>query len=107
MATDFNSWVQFSDGTFASLVKEGASAETVTSVPTGGVGLAQVSSVEIGQAYSGRVAVAAGVKVVTDDATTAGFCYAYFLGPDGKIMVPVQGGGYQSTGVPDLRKRSR
>lgn len=104
MASDINAWVQFADGTFASLVKEGATAESVTSVPTGGVGLSQVSGVEIGQAYTGLTAVAAGVKCVTDDATTACFSYAYFLGPDGKIICPVQGAGYQGTEIPKLCK---
>ena len=52
----------------------------------------------------GKQAVAAGVKVFQDDAVIGGFNYAYFLGPDGKIMVPVQGGGYQSTGIPTLKK---
>ena len=33
MATDIMAVVQFSDGTFGNFVKEGATAETVTSVP--------------------------------------------------------------------------
>ena len=57
MATDLMGFVQFSDGTFASLLKEGATAEAVTSMPTGGTGLNQVAGVEIGQAYSGKMAV--------------------------------------------------
>lgn len=104
MATDIAAFVQFSDGTFASLLAEGATAEAVTSVPTGGTGLNQVSGVQIGQAYAGKTAVAAVVKVIDDDDTDAAFSYAYFLGPDGKIMCPVQGGGYQSTGLPMLGK---
>jgi hypothetical protein len=104
MATDITAFVQFSDGSFASLLKEGATAETVTSLPTGGTGLNQVSGVEIGQAYAGKMAVAASIKVITDDDTSGAFSYGYFLGPDGKIIVPVQGGGYQSTGVPNLKK---
>jgi len=104
MATDIAGFVQFSDGSFASLLKEGATAETVTTLPTGGTGLNQVSGVEIGQAYQGKTAVAASVRVITDDAVTGAFCHAYFQGPDGKIIVPVQGGGYQATGVPALKK---
>lgn len=107
MATDIAGFVQFSDGTFASLLKEGATAETVTSLPTGGTGLNQSSGIEIGQAYAGKFAVAASIKVVTDDDTSGAFAYGYFLGPDGKIIVPVQGGGYQSTGVPALKKGVR
>ena len=105
MATDIMAFVQFQDGTFASLVKEGATAETVTSVPTGGNGLNQVSGIEIGQAYAGKIAVAAAIKVQNDSAQDGCFVNGYFLGPDGKIMVPVQGGGFASTGLPALKKR--
>ena len=107
MATDIMGFVQFSDGSFASLLKEGATAETVTSVPTGGNGLNQVSGVEIGQAYQGKVAVAANLIVQTDSATTGCFCYGYFLGPDGKIITPVQGGGHRTTGLPRLARSVR
>ena len=107
MATDIMAFVQFSDGTFASLLKEGATAETVTSLPTGGTGLNQVSGVEIGQAYAGKIAVAAAIKVQTDSAQTGAFSYGYFLGPDGKIMVPVQGTGFRGTGVAALKKPVR
>ena len=99
MATDLMGFVQFSDGTFASLLKEGATAEAVTSMPTGGTGLNQVAGVEIGQAYSGKMAVSASIICQTDDATTGAFAYGYFLGPDGKIIVPVQGSGYKSSGL--------
>ena len=104
MATDIAAFVYFSDGSFASLLKEGATAETVTSLPTGGTGINQVSGIEIGQAYEGKKAIAASVKVITDDDTSAAFCHAYFLSPKGEVMCPVQGGGYQSTGVPNLKK---
>lgn len=104
MATDIMAFVQFQDGTFASLLKEGATAETATAIPTGGTGLNQVSGIEIGQAYAGKMAVAASVKVQNDSAQDGAFCNAYFLGPDGKIMVPVQGGGFSSTGLPNLKK---
>lgn len=107
MATDIMAFVQFSDGTFASLVKEGATVETVTSVPTGGTGLNQVSGIEIGQAFAGKVAIAAAVKTQSDSAATAAFCYGYFLGPDGKIICPVQGGGAGATGLPKLKKGVR
>ena len=104
MATDINAFGQFSDGTFGSFRKEGATAETVTNVQTGGVGLAQVSSVDIGQAYVGKTLVAMSVQVQTDDATTGVFCHAYILGPDGKIRVPIQGGGYGAQGLPKLKR---
>ena len=104
MATDIAGFVQFSDGTFASLLAEGATAETITSLATGGTGLNQTAGVQIGQAYQGKTAIAASVRVVTDDAITGAFCHAYFQGPDGRILCPVQGGGYQSTGVPALKR---
>ena len=93
MATDINAFVQFSDGTFGSLRKAGAPAETVPNVQPGGVGLAQVTSVDLGQAFVGKTLIAASVQVQTDDATTGVFCHAYVLGPDGKIRIPIQGGG--------------
>ena len=104
MATDINAFGLFSDGTFGSFRKEGATAETVTNVQTGGVGLAQVSAVDIGQAFVGKTLVAMSVQVQTDDATTGVFCHAYILGPDGKIRVGVQGGGYGAQGLPKLKK---
>jgi hypothetical protein len=104
MASDIAGFVYFSDGSFASLLKEGATSETVTSLQTGGTGLNQAAGIEIGQAYEGKKAVAASVKVLTDDDTSAAFCHAYFLSPKGEVMCPVQGGGYQSTGVPNLKK---
>ena len=91
MATDIMAFVQFSDGTFASLLKEGVTAETTTAIPTGGNGLNQSPGIEVGQAYPGKVAVAAAVKVQNDSAQDGAFCNAYFQGPDGKIVVPVQG----------------
>ena len=107
MATDIMAFVQFSDGTFGSFLKEGATAEAVTSLPTGGVGLNQVSGVEIGQAYAGKTAIAAAVRVATDSAQTGAFQYAYFLGADGKIISPIQGGGFRATGLPRLKKPVR
>lgn len=107
MATDINAFCQFSDGTFLSLRKEGATAETVTNVQTGGTGLSQVSAVDIGQAAVGKTLIAAAVQVQTDDATTGVFCHAYILGPDGKIRIPVQGGGYGAQGLPALKRPVR
>ena len=104
MATDINAFAQFSDGTFGSFRKEGATAETVTNVPTGGTGLAQVSGVDIGQAFPGKTLVALGIQVQTDDATTGVFCNGYLLGPYGKIVCGLQGGGYGAQGLPKLLK---
>ena len=105
MATDIMAFVKFSDGTMGSFLKEGATAETVTTVPTGGTGINQVSGVEIGQAYNGKMAVACQVICQTDSAATAAFSYGYFLDPQGKIMTVVQGGGSRNTGLAPLPKR--
>lgn len=107
MATDIQANVQFSDGTFAVLRKEGATAETIETIPTGGVGLNQASGLEIGIAYPGKVAVAASIQVITDSASTGAFCFGYFQGPDGKILCNVQGGGYVTGGLPNLLKPVR
>ena len=107
MATDIMAFVKFSDGTMGSFLKEGATAETVTTVPTGGNGINQVSGVEIGQAYAGKTAVAAQVICATDSALTAAFSYGYLLDPQGKIITLVQGGGQHCTGMPRLPKPVR
>jgi len=107
MATDLMAFVKFSDGTMGSFVREGATVETVATLPTGGTGINQVSGVEIGQAYNGKVAVACNVICQTDSATTAAFCYGYFLDPQGKIMTVVQGGGQNTTGMKPLAKPIR
>ena len=104
MATDINAYAQFSDGTFAAFRKEGATAETVTSVPTGGTGFNQTSGKEIGEAYPKKVLVALGIQVQTDDATTGVFCNGYLLDPRGKIICGLQGGGYGAQGLPKLIK---
>jgi len=107
MATDIMAFVKFSDGTMGSFLKTGATAETVTTLPTGGNGINQVSGVEIGQAYNGKVAIACNVICQTDSATTACFSYGYFLDPQGKIMTVVQGGGSQTTNLPALPRPIR
>ncbi len=110
MASDIMAFVKFSDGSMASLLKEGASlAGTADELQTGGTGLNQVSGVSIGQAYSGKTAVAAHVVCIKDGTSTApssgdGFSYGYFLGPDGKIICLVQGGGGSSSGLSQLSK---
>ena len=107
MATDIMAFVKFSDGTMGSFLKEGATAETVTTLPTGGNGINQGAGIEIGQAYAGKVAIACQVVCQTDSAVTAAFSYGYFLDPQGKIMTLVQGGGAHSSGLAPLPKTVR
>jgi len=107
MATAGYGFVQFSDGSFASLTNADITEATAESLTTGGTGLAQVSGIEIGQAYEGKTAIAAAVQIVTDDATTAMFSNAYFQGPDGKIICLVQGNGLRGSGLYKLVKPVR
>jgi hypothetical protein len=112
MASDLYAFVKFSDGSMFSGVASSASARTATELVTGGTGLNQVASISIGQAYTGRVAIAASIIAIKDGTSVApstgdGFAYGYFLGPDGKIMCNVQGGGGASAGMPKLLKPVR
>ena len=109
MASDIMAFVKFSDGSMASLLKEGATTATTTELQTGGVGLNQVSGVSIGQAYSGKTAIACHVVCIKDATSTVagtgdGFNFGYFLGPDGKIICTGQGGGGSSSGLSPLSK---
>ena len=104
MATAGYGFVQFSDGSFASLANAAVTEATASDLQTGGTGLNQVSGISIGQAYEGKVAVAAAVQFQTDDNTTGMFANAYFLGPDGKIICLVQGNGCRGSGVYRLTK---
>jgi len=108
MANDIQAFVKFSDGSIASLLAAGASTQTATEVQTGGTGLNQVSGVSIGSAFQGKTAVAVTVAVQGDAATVAdpalGMMYAYFLGPDGKIITVAQGGGGATSGMNPLPK---
>ena len=61
MATQCSVYCKFSDGTFASLVNtavndtDGSAGHNINTIQTGGNGLAQVSSVDIGQAFVGKL----------------------------------------------------
>jgi hypothetical protein len=107
MATQIDVFIRFSDGTFASLVNNNVTSNTLTEIQTGGTDLAQVSGVSVGQAFTGKVATHAMAKVTTEDASTGAFCYAYFLDPSGKISGLVQGGGDHCSEFPALLKPVR
>ena len=70
MATAIAIYCRFSDGTFASLVNNSVTENTLTEIQTGGTGLAQVSGVSVGQAYVGKTMTHAVAKVSTEDANT-------------------------------------
>jgi len=112
MASDLYGMVKFSDGSMASLVASGATAKTATELTTGPNDLNQVESVSIGQAYQGKVAIACHIIAIKDGTSVApstgdGFSYGYFLGPDGKIICAVQGGGGVSSAMSPTSKPVR
>jgi len=104
MAISASIWIRFSDGTCASLVNNSVTAETLTECTTGGNGYAQTSGVSVGQAFTGLQATHAVCKVSEEDTANACFNYAYFQGPDGAIICPIQGGGNHCEDMPRLVK---
>ena len=92
--------VRFSDGTIAYLVNnsltetdgDGITADS-NNVQTGGTGLAQVSSIDLGQAYVGKVATHALAIVANEDSNSLAFIGGYILDPRGRIKMIIQGGG--------------
>ena len=98
MATGITIGVRFSDGSIAYLanadVTTGATGEEILTANQGG-DLAQTANVSIGQAYTGKVATHAFATVATQNALTARLLWANFRGPDGAVIVPIQGGGIQ------------
>jgi len=104
MATGITVGVRFSDGSIAYLanadVTTGAVGEEILTANQGG-DLAQTANVSIGQAYTGKVATHAFATVATQNASTARLLWANFRGPDGAVIVPINGGGiYQAVMVP-------
>jgi len=107
MATAISVQLRFSDGSFGSLVNSSVTENTQTEIQTGGTGLAQASGVSVGQAYVGKVCTHASVKVITENANTGCFCYAYFQAPNGSVASIVQGGGDHASAVAPLLKPIR
>ena len=104
MATSISVYGRCSDGTAFSLVNNSVTENTTTEIKTGGTGLAQVSDVSLGQAYVGKTVTHMVAKCSTEDAGTAQFLFGYVLGPDGKIVCVVQGGGGNTNALPQLKK---
>ena len=96
MATGITVLVRFSNGSIAYLtndnVTDGATGAELVTANQGG-DLSQVSGVTIGQAYTGLTATDACV-IVKKQASAAGrLLWANFRGPDGAVIVPIDGGG--------------
>ena len=103
MATDISAFLKFSDNTMGAFLAEGVTESTATAISTGGNGINQVSGIAAGNAFNGKVAIAASVIVNTDSASTGCFSYAYLLGPDGKIMTGLPGGGVHCAGLVPIK----
>ena len=113
MATQCSVYCKFSDGTFASLVNtavndtDGSAGHNINTIQTGGTGLAQVSSVDIGQAFVGKLLTHAIGVWSTEDSNAGAWMYGYILGANGKIKTLIQGGGSFAIPVVKLAKPVR
>ena len=113
MATQCSVYCKFSDGTFASLVNtavndtDGSAGHNINTIQTGGNGLAQVSSVDIGQAFVGKLLTHAIGVWSTEDSNAGAWMYGYILGANGKIKTLIQGGGSFAIPVVKLAKPVR
>jgi len=87
--------VRFSDGSIAYLnnaaVTAGVAGEEILTANAGG-DLSQTSGIQIGQAYANLQATHAFAICQEVGAVTGVLLHAYFVGPNGAIMVPIQGG---------------
>jgi len=107
MATNVSAMIRFSDGTFTYL-RDTVTLNTLTELKTDASGDLNIAGdLSVGLANQGKTAVSVLCKVQTDDATTGMFGYGYFTDPQGKIIVPVQGGGTFTTGLPSLKRPVR
>lgn len=96
MTTAITIICRFSDGGWAYLqnadVSAGATGEVIQTSNATNL-LNQTAGVDVGAAYQGRVVTHASMKVSGQAAGTAAYLYAYFIGSDGAIIVPIRGGG--------------
>ena len=96
MATNITIGLRFSNGSIAYLqnddVTSGAAGEEILTANQGG-DLAQTASISVGQAYTGLVATHAFARVQTQAANTGRLLWANFLGADGAVICPINGGG--------------
>jgi len=110
MTTGITIGLRFTNGMIAYLqnddVSTGAVGEEILTANQGG-DLAQTANVSLGQAYTGMTISHAFASVVTQNALTARLLYAYLVGPDGAIIVPIQGGGLYNAQMMPLYKPVR
>lgn len=96
MATAITISCRFSDGSWAYLqnadVTAGATGEVIQTSNASNF-LNQTSGVDVGAAFVGKVCTHAGMKVEKTGGGTASYLFSYFIGSDGAIITPIQGGG--------------
>ena len=112
MATNLSVLIKYSDGGFTYLRDEIASSDgtfgNLLEIQTDASGLVnQTGNVSVGQADTGRVAIAALAKVQSDSVATGSYLGGGFYSPQGDLICPVQGGGSNVTGLPKLIKPVR
>lgn len=97
MASSIQVFCRFASGRVGYLsnadVTSGSTGEEIkTSTATNN--LAQIGDVSVGTAYDGEVMThAVAMASLLDGAGTSTMLFAYLKGPDGRILVPIQGGG--------------
>jgi len=107
MATHIAILIKFSDGSFTFL-RDDVTEDTLTEIQTDASGLLNITpNLSVGVANQGRVATHAMAKVQTDSATTGAWSFGGFIGPQGEVMCPIQGGGANCTGLSRLVKPVR
>lgn len=107
MATFITVILKFSDGSYGYLqnsdVSAGSAGEEILTSNAGG-NLNQVNGVSAGVAFTDKVVTHAASKVTTQNADSATYMWAYFLGTDGAIVCPILGGGGTMSELPALKK---
>tara|TARA_R100000700_G_C3152259_1_gene130573 strand:+ start:220 stop:984 length:765 start_codon:yes stop_codon:yes gene_type:complete len=103
--------VKFSDGEVAYLVNNSLTEtdgsgiiSDANNVQTGGTGLAQVTGVDLGQAYVGKVATSALAVVANEDSNALAYMGGFILNPQGRIKMIIQGGGSFAGPIQPLKR---
>lgn len=110
MATGITIVCRFSNGAYGYLqnadVSTGATGEEIQTSNAGNA-LNQVGSVSVGQAFNGLTVTHAVAKVATQNAGTGTLIWAAFKDAQGKVIVPIEGGGSTSQQLPKLYRSVR
>jgi hypothetical protein len=106
MASTIQIFCRFASGRVGYLsnadVTTGTTGEEIKT-STASNNLAQIGDVSVGTAYDGEVMTHAVAQAsLIDGASTSCMLFAYLKGPDGRILVPIQGGGQNSSAMEPL-----